>query len=113
MNDQNRSVYDPNRGMKRVVYVFGGLTGAMVLLAAAATAKSYSVYSDFMTRLKDQERAVSLYKEATLLADLNKNSVTTKDEWKELFKKNGLHFDEQNPDFSLGNLEKITGKEDK
>jgi hypothetical protein len=66
-----------------------------------------------MSKLKDQEKIQKLYKEATLLADLNKDKVTTIDEWKQVFKKHGLHFDEQNPDFSLGNLEKLTGKENK
>ncbi|MBW2987413.1 hypothetical protein KY336_02575 [Candidatus Woesearchaeota archaeon] len=104
--------YAPEKSVRRAFYAMTGFVGAMLLVAAASTVKVYDLYSDFRANIRNQERVKELYKEASLLADLNKDSVTTKDEWKALFKKHGLHFDEEHPDFSKTNLEKITGNED-
>ena len=111
--EHDRNWYVPDKGVKRAFYAMTGFVGAMFLVAAASTAKVYEVYSNLRAEIRDKERVQALYKEASELADLNKDLVTTKDEWKALFKKHGLQFDEEHPDFSTENLEKLTGNEDK
>ncbi|MBD3259394.1 hypothetical protein GF371_02060 [Candidatus Woesearchaeota archaeon] len=110
--EQNRNMYVPGKGVRRAFYAMTGFAGAMLLVAAASTAKVYDIYSDFRAEIRNKERIQELYREASKLADLNTDGVTTKDEWKALFKEHGVHFDEENPDFSKENLEKITGNED-
>ncbi|MBW3018459.1 hypothetical protein KY325_04835 [Candidatus Woesearchaeota archaeon] len=112
-NRREGRLYDSNKHMRRMTYVIGGLTGAMILTVMATAIGSYNNFCQLTNLLKDRTRCSTLFKEASKIADNDKDGVTTKDEWKALFKKHGVHFDEEGGNFTLENLEKLAENEEK
>jgi hypothetical protein len=56
----------------------------------------------------NSEKQNALYEKASIAADADKDGVTTTDEWKDVYKKLGIHYDERRPrKLSAGDLEKF------
>ena len=88
MRERNNTVK-----MEKVREYFSNMSAieVMILISIAGILTAGSI-PQFSKRYRDK-----LYAKASTLVDENRDGVTSRDEWKEAYKRLGIHYDELNP----------------
>lgn len=85
MKDETKIIVDEIK--RKALYL------ELVIFNAVAGFAFYFVFLENYWDMKYKQ----LYQEVSIEADINKDGVTTVEEWKEVYKKLGVQFDELNP----------------
>ena len=69
-------------------------------------------YAIYFQKMGEMHKA-RLLNQAAIKADTNKDGITTKDEWREVYRKLGIHYDELHPpvEISASDLERFVAGE--